>query len=276
MRCPSGTNERCSTARVSPIGDPSIEMVSTPEAEGEPLEFKFEVGVRPAAELGEYKGLEVGKDEKEVDDEIVDTEVDRVREGFARLEPVERPAAEGDSLLIDFEGLVDGTAFEGGKAEDYLLALGSGQLIEGFEEQLTGADRRRGSPGPGHLSRRVPGRAPGRRRRGLQRQGQRGAGENPPRARRRLRLRRLRVRDAGGAARRHPRESRRGARQPRRSKTSGSPPSTPRSRRPRSTFPTIWSPPARPNAGSGWNASSPSRAWTPTPSCRCRAKRATS
>jgi trigger factor len=126
-------------AGVSPIGDPSIEMVSTPEGEGEPLSFKFEVGVRPPAKLGEYKGLEVGRKETEVPDDVVETEIERVREGFARLETVEREAAEGDSLLIDFEGLIDGTAFEGGKAEDYLLALGSGQLIEGFEEQLTGA-----------------------------------------------------------------------------------------------------------------------------------------
>jgi trigger factor len=126
-------------AGVSPIGDPSIEMVSTPEGEGEGLSFKFEVGVRPEAKLGEYKGIEVGKEEQEVPDEIVDTEVERIREGFARLEPVEREAAEGDSLLIDFEGFLDGAAFQGGAAEDYLLALGSGQLIEGFEEQLTGA-----------------------------------------------------------------------------------------------------------------------------------------
>jgi trigger factor len=126
-------------AGVTPIGDPSIEMVSTPEGEGQPLEFKFEVGVRPQAELGDYKGLEVGKEEKEVPDEIVDTEVERIREGFARLEPVEREAKEGDSLLIDFEGFIDGSAFEGGVAEDYLLGLGSGQLIEGFEDQLTGA-----------------------------------------------------------------------------------------------------------------------------------------
>ncbi len=126
-------------AGVSPIGDPSIEMTAAPEGEDEGLKFKFEVGVRPAAKLGEYKGLEVGREEKDAPDEVVDTEIERIREGFARLEPVEREAAEGDSLLIDFEGLVDGTAFEGGKAEDYLLALGSGQLIEGFEEQLTGA-----------------------------------------------------------------------------------------------------------------------------------------
>ncbi len=124
---------------ISPIGDPSIEMVSTPDEEGQGLDFKFEVGVRPAATLGDYKGLEVGREEKEVDEEIVDTEVERIREGFARLEPVEREAAEGDTLLIDFEGLLDGQAFEGGKADDYLLELGSGQLIEGFEEQLVGA-----------------------------------------------------------------------------------------------------------------------------------------
>jgi trigger factor len=124
---------------VSPIGDPSIEMVSTPETAEEPLAFKFEVGVRPTATLGDYKGLEVGKAETEVPDDLIDTEIERVREGFARLEPVERAAAEGDAVLIDFEGFVDDKAFEGGKAEDYLLQLGSGQLIEGFEEQLTGA-----------------------------------------------------------------------------------------------------------------------------------------
>ena len=124
---------------VSPVGDPSIEIVSAPEDEGEPLSFKFEIGVRPPARLGEYKGLEVGKAEIEPSEEIVEREIERLRAGFARLEPVERAAAEGDVLLIDFEGLLDGKAFEGGKADDYLLELGSGQLIEGFEEQLTGA-----------------------------------------------------------------------------------------------------------------------------------------
>ncbi len=126
-------------AEVTPIGDPDIEMESTPEVEGEPLTFKFEVGVRPVAKLGDYKGLEVGKEDKEVDEEIVDTEVDRIREGFARLEPVERAAREGDSVLIDFEGFVDDQAFQGGKADDYLLALGSGSLIDDFEDQLVGA-----------------------------------------------------------------------------------------------------------------------------------------
>jgi trigger factor len=125
---------------VSPVGDPSVEIVSAPEVEGEPLAFKFEIGVRPKARLGDYKGLEVGRAEPEVPEDIVDGEVERVREGFAKLEPVERPAAEGDALLIDFEGLLDGQAFEGGAASDYLLELGSGRLLEGFESQLTGAE----------------------------------------------------------------------------------------------------------------------------------------
>jgi trigger factor len=123
---------------VSPIGDPNIEMLSTPEEEGESLRFKFEVGVRPEAKLGDYKGLEVGREEQEVPEEIVDTEVERIREGFARLEPVDREAADGDLVVMDFEGFVDGSAFEGGAAEEQSLTLGSGQFIPGFEEQLVG------------------------------------------------------------------------------------------------------------------------------------------
>ena len=124
---------------IAPVGDPKIEIVSVPEAEDEPLSFKFEIGVRPTAKLGEYKGLEVGREETEPPEEIVDREIERMRESVARLEPVERAAKEGDVLLIDFEGLLDGKAFEGGAATDYLLELGGGQLIEGFEEQLLGA-----------------------------------------------------------------------------------------------------------------------------------------
>jgi trigger factor len=124
---------------IRPVGDPSIKVTSTPEAEGEPLSFSFEIGVRPKAELGEYMGLEVGRAEPEAPDEIVERELERIREGFASLEQVERPAGSGDVLLIDYEGLVEGKAFEGGKATDTLLELGGGQLIEGFEEQLIGA-----------------------------------------------------------------------------------------------------------------------------------------
>ncbi len=124
---------------ISPVGDPDIEIVTAPEAEGESLSFKFEIGVRPKATLGEYKGLEVGRAEAEPSEEIVEREIERIREGFARLEPVERPAADGDVLLIDYEGTIDGKAFEGGKESDRMLELGSGRFIEGFEAQLAGA-----------------------------------------------------------------------------------------------------------------------------------------
>ncbi len=136
---PEWYEEALLDAGLSPVGDPDIEIVSAPDAEGEPLGFKFEIGVRPEAKLGEYRGLEVGRAEPEPPEEMIEREIERVRESFARLEPVDRSAAEGDVLLIDFEGLLDGKAFEGGKADDYLLELGSGQLIEGFEEQLRGA-----------------------------------------------------------------------------------------------------------------------------------------
>jgi trigger factor len=124
---------------ISPVGNPDLEIVSAPEGEGEPLTFKFEVGVRPKAKLGTYIGLEVGKAEPEVPDDIVEREIERMQQSFAKLEPVERTAAKGDALLVDFEGSIDGEPFEGGKAADYLLELGGGQLIEGFEEQLEGA-----------------------------------------------------------------------------------------------------------------------------------------
>jgi trigger factor len=124
---------------VNPVGDPSIELTSVPETEGDPLGFKFEVGVRPPAELGDYRGLEVGRAEAEVPDDVVEEELQRLRESFARLETVEHPAAHGDFVLIDFRGSVDGEAFEGGEGRDELVELGSGRLIEGFEQQLEGA-----------------------------------------------------------------------------------------------------------------------------------------
>jgi trigger factor len=123
---------------VSPVGDPSIEVTDPPESEGEPLNFKFEIAVRPGAGLGEYKGLKVGRAEPDVPDDIIDREVERIRGGVAKLEPVDRAAADGDVLLVDFSGSIDGEEFEGGSANDYLLELGSSQLIEGFEEQLRG------------------------------------------------------------------------------------------------------------------------------------------
>jgi trigger factor len=124
---------------VSPVGDPSIEVTSVPEGEGDPLSFQFEVGVRPPAQLGDYEGLEVGRPDADVPDDVIEAELERLREGFARLEAVDRPAAEGDFLLVDFQGSIDGEPFQGGEAHDELLELGAGRLIAGFEEQLTGA-----------------------------------------------------------------------------------------------------------------------------------------
>jgi trigger factor len=124
---------------VNPVGDPNIEVTSVPDDEGEPLSFQFEVGVRPPAELGGYKGLEVGRPETDVPDDVLERELERLRENFARLEDVERPAAKGDFVLVDFRGTVDGEPFDGGEAHDELVELGSGRLIKGFEEQLEGA-----------------------------------------------------------------------------------------------------------------------------------------
>jgi len=123
---------------VTPVGDPKLDMPDPPAA-GDPLEFTIEVGVRPKARLGEYKGLEVGRPEPEVPAEAVDAEIERIREGLAGLETVERAAGSGDFVLIDYTGSIDGEAFDGGAATDFLLELGTGTLIEGFDEQLTGA-----------------------------------------------------------------------------------------------------------------------------------------
>src|SRR4051794_22211244 len=125
---------------VSPVGAPDIEVTSVPESESAPLGFRVEVGVRPAAQLGDYKGLEVGRPDPEVPEDVIDRELERMREAFAKLEPVERAAQEGDVLLVDFQGTIEGEPFEGGEAHDYLLELGEGRLLEGFEEQLTGAE----------------------------------------------------------------------------------------------------------------------------------------
>ena len=125
-------------AAIVPVGEPALDMGELP-AYGEPLSFAIEIGVRPQATLGEYKGLEVGKREPEASDEAVEAEVERVRERSGRLETVERPAADGDFVVMDYNGTVDGVPFPGGEGRDQLVELGSGRLVPGFEEQLTGA-----------------------------------------------------------------------------------------------------------------------------------------
>ncbi len=123
---------------VNPVGDPKLDLSDLPE-EGKPLRFSIEVAVRPKAELGTYKGLEVGREEPEVPQEAVETEIGRLREGFARLNPVDREGQAGDVLLIDYEGRIDGEPFEGGAAKDYLLELGEGRVLPELEQGLEGA-----------------------------------------------------------------------------------------------------------------------------------------
>jgi trigger factor len=125
---------------VSTVGDPKLEvdLDEVPEA-GAPLSFSIEVSVTPKATLGTYTGLEVGKRSPEVGNDAIDHELEHMREHFARVETVDRPLAEGDMTIVDFVGRVDGESFAGGEARDYMLEIGGGRLIEGFEEQLVGA-----------------------------------------------------------------------------------------------------------------------------------------
>ena len=123
---------------ITPIGDPQLNVESLP-GEGEDLEFSIEVAVRPPAKLGEYKGLEVGKADPDVPDDAVQGELDRLREGFAALNPVERPAADGDILVIDYAGTVEGEPFEGGEATDLTVELGAETLLPEFDQALGGA-----------------------------------------------------------------------------------------------------------------------------------------
>jgi len=125
-------------AGVDPVGDPSLDLQGLPP-EGEPLRFSIEIGVRPTARLGEYRGLEVGRREPEVSEEAIQGEVDQLRERLAKLESVEEPAGRGDFVVVDFVGSIDGEPFAGGEARDEMIELGSGRLVEGFEAQLQGA-----------------------------------------------------------------------------------------------------------------------------------------
>lgn len=122
------------------------EIVSQPEISvtqigaGQPFIFTAEVALKPAVTLGDYKGVEVEKTPVEVSEEEVDKEVDKERENNSRTIDVDDRAVEkGDMIKLNFEGFVDGTPFEGGKAEDYSLTIGSGSFIPGFEDQLIGA-----------------------------------------------------------------------------------------------------------------------------------------
>ena len=119
--------------------NPDIELVQA-EA-GKPLIYTATVAVKPPVSLGKYKGVEVEKTDVSVSDEEVEAELSAEQEKNASYNEItDRPVADGDKVNLNFEGFVDGVAFEGGKGEDYPLTIGSGSFIPGFEEQLIGAE----------------------------------------------------------------------------------------------------------------------------------------
>ena len=129
------------------LAECDLEIVSQPEINvtqmepGKALIFTADVATKPEVTLGDYKGVEVPKTEIVVTDEEVDAEVKKEQDKNSRTVVVEdRAAANGDIATIDFEGFVDGVAFDGGKGSDYALTLGSGTFIPGFEDQLVGAN----------------------------------------------------------------------------------------------------------------------------------------
>jgi trigger factor len=124
-------------AGINPVDRPEID-IDTME-KNKPLVFTAKVIVKPEVQLGEYKGIEVTKQDTEVTDEEIENQLKENQERFAELAVKEDEAiVEGDTAVIDFEGFVDGEAFEGGKGEDYSLEIGSNSFIPGFEEQLVG------------------------------------------------------------------------------------------------------------------------------------------
>ena len=117
----------------------SVKNLEATYVSREGFTFKATVIVEPEIEIKDYKGIEIEKTSTEVTEEMIDEEIESVRERNSRMVTVEDRAAEtGDTVVIDFEGFTDGEAFEGGKAENYNLELGSGNFIPGFEEQLVG------------------------------------------------------------------------------------------------------------------------------------------
>jgi trigger factor len=122
---------------IEPVAQPEIDIEQI--GKGQSLIFTADVTVKPEVKLGQYKGLEVPKVNTEVTDEDVEAELKELQKRHAELVVKEdEPAEQGDTVVIDFEGFVDGEAFEGGKAENHSLELGSDSFIPGFEEQLVG------------------------------------------------------------------------------------------------------------------------------------------
>ena len=133
---PDALDAACKEADLKVVTVTGLEAL---DAGADGFTFKATVIVEPEIDIKDYKGIEVEKLSTEVTEELIDEEIERVRERNSRMVTVEDRAAEdGDTAVIDFEGFCDGEAFEGGKAEEYNLVLGSGNFIPGFEEQIVG------------------------------------------------------------------------------------------------------------------------------------------
>ncbi len=122
--------------KLDTVGRPTIKDMNV--SDEKVLTLSFEVALYPEVTLGQYKGLEVEREKIEITDAEVDAEIERVRKRNARIMTAERPAAMGDTAVIDFEGFQDGVPFDGGKGENHSLVLGSHSFIPGFEEQVVG------------------------------------------------------------------------------------------------------------------------------------------
>lgn len=133
---PEAYDAAVQAAGIEPVDRPEVDVISMNSENG--AELKAIVTVKPEIEIGDYKGLKAVKSVKAVEDAAVDAELSRMQERNARIITREGNAENGDITDIDFEGFVDGAAFEGGKAEHFSLTLGSGQFIPGFEEQVVG------------------------------------------------------------------------------------------------------------------------------------------
>ncbi len=133
---PAAYDEAVKESGIEPVDRPEAEVVSASVEDGAVL--KVTVTVKPDVKIGKYTGLKAEKKANTVEDSAVDAEIDRMRDRNARIVTREGKAENGDTAEIDFEGFIDGTAFKGGKGENFPLVLGSGQFIPGFEEQVIG------------------------------------------------------------------------------------------------------------------------------------------